>query len=363
MARIIRGAALVFSIGLALHLILPQIPGIERSFGLIFGASPVLMLAALFSEAASEACYAGVLGRTAGAVAGSGPSLRARRRRGIGPWFAFRLTVTGYGAAHVLPGGGAAASAVAYGGLRGRGLDRARIALSLAVVAVLTYGALGLLFAASLLYLLVDGDLGRAAAAATVLGLAIVAGAFLCGYAAYRNPRGVRRLLRRAADGISSVVARVQPGGWPGARTTADALVTRVKDALRATGEQLSRRPSEVARLSLLALGYWIFDALCLILVFAALGVKADPVSLLVAYGVATMAGSLPLTPGGIGVFEATMLATLALLGEGSDAAVAVLGYRLFNFWLPIPLAAIFYPTLRWRPSSTAPTPDRKPPH
>jgi uncharacterized membrane protein YbhN (UPF0104 family) len=41
------------------------------------------------------------------------------------------------------------------------------------------------------------------------------------------------------------------------------------------------------------------------------------------------------------------MLATLVLLGVGSEAAVPILGYRLFNFWLPILLATIFYPTLR----------------
>src|SRR5215212_9294299 len=44
---------------------------------------------------------------------------------------------------------------------------------------------------------------------------------------------------------------------------------------------------------------------------------------------------------------EAPKLATLALLGVGSEAAIPILGYRLFNFWLPIPLAAVFYPTLR----------------
>ena len=52
-------------------------------------------------------------------------------------------------------------------------------------------------------------------------------------------------------------------------------------------------------------------------------------------------------SPGGIGIFETTMLATLALLRVGSEAAIPILGYRLFNFWLPIPLAAISYPTLR----------------
>jgi glycosyltransferase 2 family protein len=106
-------------------------------------------------------------------------------------------------------------------------------------------------------------------------------------------------------------------------------------------------RSIETPKLAALALGYWAFDALCLILMFAALGVSADPIVLLVAYGVATAVAAIPLTPGGIGIFEATMLATLAMLGVGSEAAIPILGYRLFNFWLPIPLAAVFYPTLR----------------
>ena len=105
--------------------------------------------------------------------------------------------------------------------------------------------------------------------------------------------------------------------------------------------------PTEASKLAALALGYWVFDALCLILMFDALGVVADPFVLLVAYGVATAIAAIPLTPGGIGIFEVTMLATLALLGVGSEAAIPILGYRLFNFWVPIPLAAVFYPTLR----------------
>jgi len=40
------------------------------------------------------------------------------------------------------------------------------------------------------------------------------------------------------------------------------------------------------------------------------------------------------------------MIGTLALFGAGYEAAIPVLGYRLFNFWLPIPLALILYPTL-----------------
>lgn len=125
--------------------------------------------------------------------------------------------------------------------------------------------------------------------------------------------------------------------------------MTNVGNELSAARRQLGGRPGEALKLAALAFGYWSFDALCLVLVFKALGVPAGTVELVVAYGFATAVGTIPITPGGIGVFETTIISILALLGVGTGAAVAVLGYRLFNFWLPIPLAAIFYPTLNMR--------------
>jgi glycosyltransferase 2 family protein len=133
-------------------------------------------------------------------------------------------------------------------------------------------------------------------------------------------------------------------------------LISRLGQVLRDTGRHLARRRAEVPKLGALALGYWSFDALCLILMFDAIGVAADPLVLLVAYGVATTIAAIPLTPGGIGIFEATMMATLALLGVGAEAAIPILGYRLFNFWLPIPLAAIFYPTLKLKDTGQDPS-------
>ena len=50
-----------------------------------------------------------------------------------------RLTVTGYGAAHVLPGGGATAAAVTYGALRRKGYNPQSVGLALAAVSVLGY--------------------------------------------------------------------------------------------------------------------------------------------------------------------------------------------------------------------------------
>ena len=335
MRRLARGALLVGSIGLALHLLLPQIPGIERSLRLVAGTSHLLVGAAFLAEFASELCYAELLGRSVGMT----------NYRRLGRWFMLRLTVTGYGAAHVLPGGGIAAASVTYGALRRKGFDPEGVGLALATVSILVYGALGVLFSGSLLYMLLGRDLGLAGTAAGALLLVLTLAAVLGTYVAYRRPTLAKNVAERGTHLAGRLLGK--GGYWSKTEVWSVRLVSRLGEELRAARRRLIRRSAEAPKLAAFALGYWVFDALCLILMFDALGVAADPLVLLVAYGVATAIATIPLTPGGIGVFETTMLATLALLGVGSEAAIPILGYRLFNFWLPIPLAAIFYPTLR----------------
>lgn len=340
---LLRGALIVASIGLALHLVLPQIPGLERSGRLLANASPVVVALAFAAEVLSELCYARLL---QSCVSGTRLTAAGRTvaRRTPNLWFFLRLTFAGYGAAHVLPGGGAAASAIDYRALRARGYETAHVARTLTVVAALVYSALGLLFAFSLVYLLVDRKLSGWSTAGAVALLILPLIVALLAYAARKSrwsadgalgalTNGVPRLLRRGHDRRE-------------ARARLRRLLGGIAGEYRALRAELHSAPRRAARLFSLAVGFWAFDALCMVLVFAALGVQANLLSLLVAYGVATVAGTLPFTPGGIGVFETTMLAALALLGAGSGAAIAILGYRLFNFWMPIPLAAILYPTL-----------------
>jgi hypothetical protein len=83
------------SIGLAVHLILPRIPGLERSAELVARASPLVVCAAFLAEVSSEACYAGLLGRAVAAASRAETTVRSRSRQGLGPWFMLRLTVCG----------------------------------------------------------------------------------------------------------------------------------------------------------------------------------------------------------------------------------------------------------------------------
>lgn len=93
------------------------------------------------------------------------------------------------------------------------------------------------------------------------------------------------------------------------------------------------------------AIGRWGFEYLALLLALYAISAQPDPWLVLFAFVAASALGLIPLTPGGLGFVEAGLTATLALAGISPAAAVlATLVYRLFSFWLPLPigLAATF---------------------
>lgn len=66
-----------------------------------------------------------------------------------------------------------------------------------------------------------------------------------------------------------------------------------------------------------------IFDAMLFFVAFWSLGVFVNPAILLIAYGAATLAGTVILTPGGSGVYEAIMIGILTASGIETDVALA----------------------------------------
>lgn len=86
------------------------------------------------------------------------------------------------------------------------------------------------------------------------------------------------------------------------------------------------------------AVANWVTDLLCLFFALRAFGVSVSVVGIAVLYVVTQLVRQVPLTPGGIGVIEATLLTGLVSLG--ADAALAaggVLAYRLLSFGLVVP--------------------------
>lgn len=68
---------------------------------------------------------------------------------------------------------------------------------------------------------------------------------------------------------------------------------------------------------------FTIADVSLFLITFWALGHPVNPAPILIAYGVATIAGFFVVTPGGAGAYEAIMVAFLAVAGLAQGAAIA----------------------------------------
>ena len=63
---------------------------------------------------------------------------------------------------------------------------------------------------------------------------------------------------------------------------------------------------------------------------------------MLLAFCAAQVLAQIPLTPGGLGFVEAGLTATLTLAGvPAGTAVVATFAYRLFAYWLQLPLGLL----------------------
>jgi uncharacterized protein (TIRG00374 family) len=237
--------------------------------------------------------------------------------------------LAGNALAKIAPGGGAVGAALQYRMLVESGIERARAVAGLTAVNLLTFAfvlALPLLALPALLRGSVDPGLLQAGAASLVLFAA------LAGLAALMLTR----------DG---------PLVWVG-RT-----VQRVRNRLRRKSEPLTGLPDRLLRerarilgvlgpewkgALLATAGRWAFDYGSLLAALAAVGANARPGLVLLAFCVAQMLAQIPVTPGGLGFVEAGLTATLSLAGvPAGQAVLATFAYRLFSYWLPLPLGLV----------------------
>ena len=147
--------------------------------------------------------------------------------------------------------------------------------------------------------------------------------------------------------------------------------VQRVRNWLRRGALPLTRLPERLIRerdrllgilgprwkQALLAgTGRWAFDYATLLAALAAVGSHPRPALVLLAFCAAQLLAQIPITPGGLGFVEAGLTATLALAGVGAgDAVLATLAYRLFSYWLQLPLGVIAAAVHRRRWARVAP--------
>jgi uncharacterized protein (TIRG00374 family) len=101
---------------------------------------------------------------------------------------------------------------------------------------------------------------------------------------------------------------------------------------------------------TLLSAGRLAFDYLCLLFSVRAVGAHPRPSLILLAYAVAGIIGLVPITPGGLGIVEASLSGLLVLAGlSGVEAVLATLAYRLASYWIPLMSGPFAYAAFKHR--------------
>ena len=237
----------------------------------------------------------------------------------------------------VVPGGGAAAGALQYRMLVDAGAPRGTTATGLTAANLLTFGVLlGLpvLAVPAILDGRVDSAIRSLLVWAAMILLALVAGGVVL--VVTDSPL---RWVGTTAQRIRNRLRRSRPPmtGLP------DRLVRERDLIVRVVGERWKRALTA-------SLGKALLDFAVLLVALEAVGANPALSLVLLSYVAAQLLAQIPITPGGLGFVEAGLTGFLALAGvAGGDAVLATLAYRLFSYWLPIPVGGLCWWLFRRR--------------
>jgi uncharacterized protein (TIRG00374 family) len=240
--------------------------------------------------------------------------------------------VVGNAVSKVVPGGSPMGAAMQYRMLVGSGMDAAHIGTGLAAASLINVATLFALPVLALPAILGGVAVDRGLFRAVWLGVALFV--LLVGGGA------VLLLLDRPIGAVAHTIERIRNAVMrrrPKMTGLADRL-TAERDGVRATlGKQW-------AQAILRSAGNVLFDYLALLAALVASGAKPTASLVLLAYVASVVLGMIPITPGGLGFVEAGLTAMLTLAGvSAGNAVLATFAYRLFSYWLPLPVGLAAY--------------------
>ena len=240
-----------------------------------------------------------------------------------------------------LPAGGALGVGLTYSMLSSWGFSKSRSTLSVLVTGIWNnFAKLGMPLVA-LAILAVQGEPGGGRMVAALFGLVGLVGAVVLFALILRSEDFARRAgfaLERGMSALRKVVGKGPVHGWDHAFTK---FRGRVIGLVRRRWAGLTIA-TVVGHLSLYAV---------LLITLRVMGVSDDDVGwaqVLAAFAFARLLTAIPLTPGGVGIIELALIASLTDAGgEDAEVVASVLIYRLLTYVVPILFGGITY--LYWR--------------
>lgn len=306
-------------VAFALYTILRQRASLAKTLRVVRGANPWLIGVALLMEAASYLGYSYFFYRL---CRPGTPRLTFPR--------ALHTQVTAYGIGNVTPGGGAGGLYFYYKGLTNNGCEPERSVAYVVVANLISGAVLAAAFSLGAVMATVTGLLSPGYSVAALAGAALMDGVFLACFLLLLKPGVLLSALQWLRPGLQKMSR---------GRLT---LSEKVDETVVESGAQLRslfRDRGRLAGTMAGSMGYWALDMLCLAMCFLAFSRSVNLWVLLFGYGVGMAMMVVPVTHGGLGLVEGSLVLVYVAMGIRPEVAIAgVLAYRLFSFWIPIPL-------------------------
>jgi len=311
--RVWRYLPVLIILGLAVHLLIPQITTLENSWsvvtGMIWWAAALAIVMQIFS------------------YLGSGFALHAilesnQKKLSIIKGSLITMTSASVG---LVAGGWVGGAAATYGWIRHETHDGNSATLAGTLPAILNNGVLAGVALFGTLYLLLVHDLSQTQLIEFGIVLLVICLLIFSIVTTLRSPEPAIRLAVRLASRWAELLHK----SYDSQETIAS--VKQFVSAWDSLGDGKWKRPllGAIANIG--------FDMLTLYFIFIAAGHNVSLGILFAGYGLPFMLGKLAfMFPGGVGIIEGGMVAMYdSLQVPNGVSVVVILGYRLLSFWIP----------------------------
>jgi uncharacterized protein (TIRG00374 family) len=309
--------------GLSLYILLPEFVRVASSWPRLFQLEPWWLIVALVCEASSFFCAIALLRLV----------LRTK------DWFAVvTAMLAGNAVTNTLPGGDAVGASVQYRMLSSTGIDSVQAAGGLAVSSIIGVAALFALPIFALPVIIGGESVSAGLVHAGELGAIGFVLIIVLGIVVLTTDRTLLTLGKVLQWIINKLPRKRKESVDLGARLISE------RDQVR------SDLGKNWWKALLLVAGRIGLDYFSLLAVLRATGVRPNPSLVLLAYAATAVLALLPITPGGLGIVEASLSGLLVLAHiPSANAVVATLAFRLGSYWLPTIAGGVCYILYRRR--------------
>ncbi len=309
----------------AIYFLFPKLVGVEDGIEKLGDGDPVWITVALGFSILMFGSYVSLF---KGVV---GEQLRLRWSE------SYQITMAGLAATRLFSAGGAGGIVLTYWALRKAGMPRRQSAGRMVAFLVLLY-------AVYMFTLLINGILletgvfsGPDPAGLTIIPAAIAGGVIIVFLLIALIPGDFQRRLAESSPDTRLGRIGVRLASVPETMAAGTRLAIRIV-----------RNPSRGGLAVAGAVGFWAANIAILWASFKAFGVNVGGAVIVQGFFIGMIANLFPFAPGGVGAVDAGMIGTFVVFGLPSSAVfAAVLCYRVFAFWLPMPPGIVAFFQLR----------------